>query len=225
MAIEGVLVDVQGNPLDGAIVTSVGTMCSSVTDAEGRYDLVCQPGSHKLVMSKQGYLTEEVDFEAPARERYKIGKKILVKIPEKTGLFMFAENSYQTMKPGRLIRKLENNGLTKSRAYCLDRSRSEANVLPASVVPFFDNDASGWRPFRLDAEGCAYRDSRNAQGSWVVEYREKPPFDEHKLSGRMKIARIKFVPGEYFVADWRGFFVAARDDKHSYTGHWITVGR
>jgi hypothetical protein len=226
MAIEGELVDVQGNPLDGAMVTSVGTACNSVTDANGKYDLTCQPGTHKLVMSKQGYLTEELDFDAPERERYKLGKKILVKIPEKKGLFMFSKNSYQTMKAGRLIRKLEGTDKgAKKRAYCLDRTRSEPNVLPAGVVPFFDNDAMGWRPFKLDKDGCAYRDSRNKQGSWEVEYREKPEFDEHKLSGRMKIARINFAPGEYFVADWKGFFVPASDDKHSYTGHWVKIGR
>ena len=67
------------------------------------------------------------------------------------------------------------------------------------------------------------RKSKNKKAKWEVEYRDKPEFDEHKLSGRMKIARISFKPGDYFIADWRGFFVPSSDDKSSYAGHWVRI--
>jgi hypothetical protein len=224
-AIEGTLVDVQGNGIDGAMVTAVGTQCSAVTDQKGAYDLTCAAGTHKLVMSKQGYLTEELMVEAPERKRYSGGNTILVKIPEDKGLFIFSKSAYQAMQRGRLTRQLSGKGMKKKRAYCLDKDTSQPNAIAPGVVPFFDNDAPGWRPFRLDAQGCAYRDARNERGSWVVEYREKPNLEEQKLSDTMKLSRLQLTPGDYFIADWRGFFVANAEDPLAYGGYWVTVAR
>jgi hypothetical protein len=221
MAIEGEVVDVTGAPIEDALITAMETPCNALTDAEGQFNLVCQPGTYKLVVSVQGYLTKTEIYEATERKRYKAGKFVLVKIPNGKGLFMFSGNEYIPMKPGRLERKLEADGVKRKRAYCIERAGSEPNVIKAGAVPFFDNETAGWRPFRLDDEGCAYRDSRNASGKWEVVYREKPPYEEKRLSERKKIARIQFTPGEYFIADWKGFFVVDPKQKHRYTGHWI----
>jgi hypothetical protein len=225
MVIEGQLLDAQGNSIEGAMVTSVGTQCAATTDTKGRYELTCPPGSHELVMSKQGFLTEELQVNAAERQRYKVGKKVLVAIPEEQGLFLFANDAYLPMKSGQLVRKLSGEGMSKQRAYCLDKTRSEPNPTGPGEALILDNAATTWRPFRLDSEGCAYRDSRNKRGSWVVDYREKPDLEEHKLTGRMKLARIQLTPGEYFIADWKGFFVSQTEDQQSYGGFWITVER
>jgi hypothetical protein len=225
MVIEGELADAEGNSIEGAMVTSVGTQCATTTDSEGRYELTCPPGSHELVMSKQGFLTEALQVNAAERQRYKVGKKMLVAIPEEQGLYLFASGTYQPMKSGQLVRKLSGKGMSKQRAYCLDKTRSEPNPTGSGEALILDNAAAAWRPFRLDSEGCAYRDSRKKRGSWVVDYREKPDLDERKLSGRMKLAQIQLTPGEYFIANWKGFFVAQTEDQQSYGGFWITVER
>lgn len=223
MAIEGEVVDVTGAPIVDALVTAMETPCNARTDENGKFDLVCQPGSYRLVVSMQGYLTEQEDIEAIERKRYKTSKFVLVKIPKGRGLFMFSKQEYIPMKPGRLERNLEANGVERKRAYCLDKSQSEPNTFKAGTIPFFDNESTGWRPFQLDEEGCAYRDSRNASGKWEVVYREKPPYEEKRLAKGKKIARIEFKPGEYFLADWKGFFVADPKQKQRYTGHWVTI--
>lgn len=226
MVIEGELLDAQGNHIEGAMVTSVGTPCAATTDTSGRYELTCPPGSHDLVMSKQGFLTEALQVDAAERRRYKVGKRVLVAIPDEQGLFLFAKDSYLPMKSGLLVRKLSGKGMSKQRAYCLDKKRSEPNTTGPGEALLLDNAAQSWRPFRLDSEGCAYRDSRNKRGSWVVDYREKPESEEHKLTGQMKQARIQLTPGEYFIADWKGFFVSvSKGQVEHYSGYWITVER
>ncbi len=223
MAIEGEVVDVTGAPIANALITALETSCNAVTDEKGHFDLVCQPGSLKLVVSSQGYLSKDEQFEATERKRYKAGKYVLVKIPNGKGLFIFDNNAYISMKPGRLQRNLEADGVQRKRAYCLDQTQSEPNVIKKGAIPFFDNESDGWRPFRLDADGCAYRDSRNASGKWEVVYRDKPPYEEKRLSEGKKIARIQFKPGDYFIADWKGFFVADPQQKHRYKGHWVKI--
>jgi len=37
------------------------------------------------------------------------------------------------------------------------------------------------------------------------------------------IARISFEEGDYFIADWKGFFTPPEGEKHTYTGHWVRV--
>ena len=37
---------------------------------------------------------------------------------------------------------------------------------------------------------------------------------------------MELKKGQYFIADWKGFFQPAgrgKDEKHSYTGYWLTV--
>jgi len=222
MAIGGQVTDAGGQPLEGVMVTAVGTICNDQTNAQGQFSLTCEPGSHTLVISKEGYLSGQFEVEAPIRQRYQTEPQSLVKIPGQKGLFLISENIYQPLQDARL-RKLETDGVTKTRAFCLDTARSQPDRLPGGVVSLFDNDAPSWKPFRLDAEGCAWRVARNASGHWVQEDLDKPSFEHHKLTEQMKITRLTLSSGDYFIADWQGYFVAAKDDKTSYTGHWLKI--
>lgn len=223
MAIDGEVVDATGQPIEGANVTAIGTTCTTKSGADGSFVLECLPGQYQISVAQEGYIAVELDFDAGERKRYDAGKQVLVQIPDSEGLFLFADNVYHPMKEGRLIRQLDNKDGKKYRAFCLDRSASEPNKMVKGVWPFFDHEHMGWRPFRLDAEGCAYRDVKNEKHQWSVEYREKPPYETHQLELGKTIARMELAPGEYFIADWKGFFVTAEGEKHTYSGHWLSV--
>lgn len=226
MAVDGEVIDAMGDGVPGAMVTAVGTPCTALTDDAGKFALECQPGTYKLVISAQGYTTEELDIEATERKRYNSGKHLLVKIPESRGLFLLKDGAYTEMAPGFVERTLTKDGKLTHRKMCLNPDRGEANELPAGLHALFDYEHPGWKPFKLDAEGCAYRDTKNEKLRWTVEYREKAEYETKEYNPGKEIALLKLEPGDYFIADWdKGFFnsVDSKEDKHSYTGFWLKV--
>lgn len=232
MAIEGTVVDAGGKPVTGATVNAVGTTCHTTVDDQGKFILVCDPGTYTLVIAQTGYISIQIDdFEATERKRYNLGKKVLIKIPDQKGLFLMRDDSYEPMKPGLLVRRYTTAPGRKERSFCLDRDNSEPNELKAGTWRLFDNASDGWRPFKLDDQGCAYRDYQDAKLRWHIEYKQKPSYEEHKVGERKKIALLKLDPGDYFVADWdHGFFTPTEtnpDDKNAYrtySGYWLHVG-
>lgn len=225
MAIDGEVVDAHGAPVKGAMITAAGTVCSTTTDERGRFDLSCDPGTYRLVVTAEGYTTEEFTQEAPEVDRYDSGRHVLIRIPEQKGLHLFVDKKYVQMKSGRLQRQLDEKGALAWRHICLDRTLSEPNVVNAGVHALFDYEHPGWRPFRLDAEGCAYRDEKDARHRWTVTYKDKPPYESKEYNAGKRVALIQLAAGDYFVADWKGFFVGAdeREQKFSYTGYWLHV--
>jgi hypothetical protein len=223
MAVDGEVVDASGQPIAGARISSIGTQCFAKTSAEGIFALPCTPGEHTLVIMAPGYTSEEVRLSAPDRERYDLGKTVLVLIPKGKGLFKFEDHAYVALTPGRLTRTLDREGGEVHRSFCLDRTKSTANSFAPGVHPFFDHEHLGWRPFKLDEDGCAYRDTKDSRHKWTVHQREKAPFEVKKINRGKRVALIKLARGQYFIADWKGFFTPAEGDKGSYTGAWITV--
>ncbi len=226
MAIDGQLVDAKGTPIVGARVAAMGASpCMASTDAEGHFELPCPVGSYTIVMSAEGYTSEEVQLDASERKRYELGRTVLVKIPDDPGLYLFAEDAYVEMPPGALTRKVDKRGSELDRSVCLDESRSTPTAVKAGARAFFDYEHPGWRPLKLDAEGCAYRDTRDAKGRWNVTYREKAEFEKRTLNRGKTIVLMHLEPGRYFIADWKGFFVpiSEREDRHSYSGHLLVV--
>lgn len=226
MAIDGEVVTVTGEPAVGARVTAIGSTCAAEVGEDGRFALPCVPGSYKLAITRDGYIQLDQDVEATERKRYDLGKLVMVAIPPANGLFWFKDNAYQAMSPGLLDRSIENaDGGTKDRRYCLDRDASQANELAVGTHAFFDNHSPGWRPFRLDEQGCAYRDRQDSRGRWEVVYKEKPPYEERTLEAGRKIAAMELQPGEYFIADWdQGFFTPVETEGGKrYSGAWLVV--
>jgi len=226
MAVDGTVLDANGQPIAGAMVTAMGTPCTTQSQADGTFSLECQPAAHDLVISAEGYTTEDFSVEALERKRYDIGKKILIKIPDERGLHLLQDGSYTTMKAGFLERRLEKDGLLTHRAMCLNPERGEPNKLGSGVHAMFDFEHPGWRPFKLDPEGCAYRDTKDEKLKWTVEYREKAATETREVNQGKTIVLMELAPGDYFIADWdKGFFNAAdtKADRHSYTGYWLRV--
>ena len=130
------------------------------------------------------------------------------------------------MKDGFLERVLDKDGPLTRRSMCLNPERGEPNELAAGTHAMFDYEHPGWRPFKLDADGCAYRDTKDADHKWTVNYREKAATETREVNRGKTIALIELKPGDYFIANWdKGFFNAVdlKTDRHSYSGHWIRV--
>ena len=226
MAIDGEVIDAAGEPIPNAKVTAAGSTCFAESDATGKFALACQPGKQILVISAKGYTSEEFEFDAPENKRYQSGKHLLVKIPDARGLHLFQGSAYHQMKPGYLKREIkEERGVTE-RAMCLDTEKSEPNELSQGTHAMFDYEHEpGWLPFRLDEEGCAYRDTKNDKQRWSVQYREKAKYQVKKINEGKSIALLDLKKGDYFIANWKGFFVGAdeKDNRYSYTGYWIKI--
>jgi hypothetical protein len=243
MAIDGTVVDADGAPIVGATVSAMpatkastdedgnvsvqgaGRICQGQTDAAGVFALECLPNTYDLVVSAAGFTSEELQVEAPERKRYDVGKQLLVKIPEQEGLFLKQGPSYVEMAAARVLRATEKEGGLLHRRFCLDAEGGGATELAAGVHAFFDNEHPGWRPFKLDADGCAYRDTKNEQHQWTVEYREKAEYQTRELNRGKTVALMSLPAGDYFIADWKGFFQKDPDKtrKGAYTGHWLKV--
>jgi len=223
MAIDGEVVDAHGQPIHGAMITAAGTVCSTSADETGTFALECETGTYDVVVSAAGFTSEQFRQEAPEIARYDSGRHVLIRIPEQKGLHLFMAKEYVQMKPSRLQRSLEEKRRVTNRKVCLDRAQSEPNVVSAGTHAMFDYEHSGWRPFRLDEEGCAYRDQKDEKHRWTVQYKEKPPYKVKQYNTGKSVALMQLAPGDYFVADWKGFFVGAdeREGRHSYTGYWI----
>lgn len=224
MAIDGQVIDADGKPVVGALVTAYGSPCNAIVGEDGKFEIVCQPGTYDLVISAEGYTSEEAQVEAPERKRYDGGKHLLVRIPENEGLFLRQGATYLDMTPSHLVRLLETDGKLTRRRFCLDPEKGGPTEVAAGVHALFDNEHPGWRPWRLDEEGCAYRDTKNAEHKWTVEYREKATYETRELNRGKSIALMELKPGNYFISDWKGFFVKSPDKElNAYTGYWIRV--
>lgn len=242
-AIDGTVVDADGKPIEGATVSAMpatqattdadgnvtvdgtGRICQGRTDATGTFSLECLPNTYDVVVSAEGYTSEELRVEAPERKRYDVGKQLLVKIPEDKGLFLKQGTAYTAMAPGHLRRTTDKDGKLLHRRFCLDEAAGGPTEVAAGVHAMFDHEHPGWRPFRLDAEGCAYRDTKNEQHQWTVEYREKAAYETRELNRGKTVALIELPAGDYFIADWKGFFQKSPDKSaaDAYTGFWLKV--
>ncbi|MCB9780903.1 MAG: carboxypeptidase regulatory-like domain-containing protein [Alphaproteobacteria bacterium] len=227
-AVDGEVVDVAGAPLEGAFVAAVGTTCSATVGADGRFSMPCTPGEHTLLITHPGYIERQAEVSAVARERKDLGKTVMIAIPEEQGLFLFEADRYVPMAGAWLDRTIvEGHSTTRTRSYCLDRQRSKPTRLAAGTHALFDNESIGWRPFRLDDDGCAYRDFKDEQHRWEVTYKDKPPMQEQTVAEGKRIVALNLAPGEYFLADWdRGFFTpddAIDADGKRYSGVWLVV--
>jgi len=226
MAIDGTVVDHAGQPVVDATITAVGTQFQTVSDATGAFSLQCPPGEYDLIISQVGYVG--VDFAEPyqalERKRYDLGQQVLVKVPDEEGLLLFANAAFTALEPGYLERRSGGFGNGQYRHYCLDRDGSTVNPLSAGTHTFYDHASVGWRAFKLDEQGCAYKMSPNGPTSWGIDYNEKATVKTEKLEQNLSRALVTFEAGEYFIADWdQGFFTKHSKEDPRYKGMFIKV--
>lgn len=226
MAIDGQVIDVTGAPIQGAMVTAVGANCFTQSDAEGMFALTCPPGVYTLTVGYNGYLSEEwEDYDAGEHQRYELGKIVLVKIPSEKGLLRFKQNEYVPMERGHIDIQKGGAGLKAYKHYCIEGDDVPVNPLPKGTVPFFDNDSVGWKAWRLDEEGCAYRMAPASKSRWEKTYGETAEMTRRKVEETKHIVLLNLEPGEYFIADWdQGFFTPNKDrETGGYGGIYVRV--
>ncbi len=230
MAIDGQVADVAGEPIVGAMVSAVGgAQCQSQTDETGSFELVCSPQHYEIHIGKTGYIPEVLeDFDASERKRYEVGKRTLIKIPSERGLTRFKGNEYVAMERGWL-EKSTAGGKSGYRHYCL-KGDVPVNTLVAGLNPFFDYESEGWKVFRLDDEGCAYRMSPDPTGKrkWKVDYADRPTWETRELETGKDIVIMDLPAGRYFIADWnKGFFSKGKlaDGQEGYLGFLVETAR
>ncbi len=226
MAIDGKVADVAGQPIVGAMVSAVGgAQCQTATGVDGTFELVCAPQHYELHIGKAGYVPKvKPDFDASERKRYDVGTLTLIKIPDTRGLTRFKGNEYVPMDRGWLTKKTAP-GQGGFRHYCLPDG-VPANRLAAGHSPFFDYESEGWKVFRLDDEGCAYKMSPDParRGKWKVDYADRPKWETQRLEEGKEIVIMALTPGRYFVADWaKGFFTKGKlaDGTEGYLGYYV----
>ena len=226
MTIEGQIVDAGGNPLSGVMITALGTPCYAYSEEDGRFQMSCPPGTYDLTIGQAGHITSTIDqFAAPEFQAYDLGRNVLIRIPQQKGFLLFDDNDYTQLLPGQLRRQRGGGyGVHQYKWYCLDKDASQANTLTPGRHRFFDNEAVGWRPFKLDKDGCAYRMSPVSNTRWGVDYNEKAEYEERELEEGKALVEMLLEEGEYFIADWQqGFFTKVEGHKDRFSGSWIVV--
>ena len=221
--ISGTVLDSAGNGVSGVTVSIEGTNSTDVTTADGVYQLDLRAGEVIINVQHPDFFsrihTIQIDESAPRQ----LKPTVLVRKPADNGLFVLQDASLLPLRLGSLTRDTQTKGPAKKRRFCLDRTKSEATPLPVGRARLADKNASPWRLFRLDGDGCAYRDARDSNGRWVVEYRDRPDLVQQSRDDGIALHDVQLAKGEYFIADWAGFFVAEPDNDGRYTGRWIQV--
>ena len=223
LSVDGEVVDATGAPVSDVQIAVQHTACAATTTRTGRFSLACEPGKLDLSFSHPEFFSHQIAVTTLPRAAQTLPKTTLVRRPTKAGLYIFDNDRYISLSTGMLRRDTQTKGAAKRRSYCLDRSASTPNATATGPARFADKNAKPWRLFRLDAQGCAYRDARDAKGRWVVEYRDRPALSREASGDGMAIVEGQLDKGDYFLADWSGFFVEDAPDQGRYTGRWIRV--
>jgi len=223
MSLNGAVKDGAGQPLEGVRVHAAGSSCSTETDATGQFELECTPGVIALTFSKANHIAQETRIDALEKKTYAVPDQTLTRLPESSGLFVLQNGNYVPLQSGALERKMRSQGGALQRDYCLQNGQNKPTKLRAGDISLFDHNAPGWRLFRLDSDRCAYRDTRNARGRWVVTYREKPDIKSEALGKDLVRHRATLTAGHYFAATWKGFFAASETEPSMYGGFWFQV--
>lgn len=97
--LEGKVVDLWGEPVEGATVMMVGQPERPLTDHEGRYSLPLVAGKHVLKAGRDGYIQDHAEVEvaegAPAEgPLFRLYRK-----PEKPGYYLVGSGDYTALEP------------------------------------------------------------------------------------------------------------------------------
>ena len=98
-SLEGKVVDIWGNPVEGATVMMVGQGEKPLTDAEGRYKLSLIPGKQEIKAGRKGYVQDHAFVEI-AEGQVPTGPVFeLYPRPEEPGFYAVASGQYVHLGP------------------------------------------------------------------------------------------------------------------------------
>lgn len=97
--LDGQVVDIWGNPVEGATVVMEGQSERPLTDASGRFSLPYAPGTHKMKAGREGYIQQHVTVEIaeggePPHPVFELYPK-----PEEAGFYVVSTSDYARLGP------------------------------------------------------------------------------------------------------------------------------
>jgi hypothetical protein len=103
LRIEGQVIDIWSNPVEGATVVMEGESERPLTDSNGNFSLPATPGAHKIKAGRDGYIQDHVDIEVAdgddlPRPVFKLYPK-----PEEAGFYVVGSSSYQRLEPESVV--------------------------------------------------------------------------------------------------------------------------
>ena len=100
--LNGEVVDIWGNPIEGATVVMEGQSERPLTDHTGRFSLPLAAGKHKMKAGREGYIQEHQEVEVPADVTAETAPKVIFKLykkPEEAGFYVVDTNDYVRLEP------------------------------------------------------------------------------------------------------------------------------
>jgi hypothetical protein len=97
--VEGKVVDIWGNPIEGATVMVVGGDERPLTDRDGRYRLARVEGAHVVKAGRKGYIQDHHDLVVTADEPAEGPLFELYPKPEERGIFAVGTGQYIPLSP------------------------------------------------------------------------------------------------------------------------------
>ena len=219
----GEVKDGSGQPIEGVRVSVLGTECVAQSTSNGTFALKCPTKKGTIAFNKKGFIATQQSFDFLGRERFEIRPQTLVEIPPEPGLYIQQEGRYQSLSVASLVRTANRKGKEIQRQYCLQSETDSPTTIKSGAISLFSYQSKGWRLFRMDANRCAYSDTRKSSGRWVVGYRDKPALTMQPLGEAFSSHTAVLKSGHYFVAKWDGFFVPLKQGGDTYQGHWFRV--
>lgn len=221
--VEGYVVDHSGQGIVGVSVAAKAGASVVKTDEAGRYALPLSPGQQTLSFTHPDFFQWSTTVNVAPDAATVLPHRTLIRTPDGTGLYVLSGAEVLPLSPARLKRQTRTVEGSKLRSYCISGPQEASTTIPKGETHFVDMNSSSWRLFKLDSDGCAYRDAKDADGRWVVQYRDKPDVQPNRSPDEAAFSAARLDAGTYFVADWGGFFVSDPDDPEHYTGRLLRI--
>lgn len=106
-ALEGKVVDIWGEPVEGATVMMVGQGERPLTDAEGRYALPRIEGKHLIKAGREGYIQDHAEVEITPGAEISGPLFQLYEKPKKAGYYLVGTGSYTELE-AQLVHSVGN---------------------------------------------------------------------------------------------------------------------
>lgn len=100
--IEGVVMDIWDNPVEGATVVVEGETERPLTDRAGRFSLPYVPGKQHMKAGREGYIQEHADLTFPEDPSSPDAPKPLFRLypkPEEAGFYIIGTDAYTRLDP------------------------------------------------------------------------------------------------------------------------------
>lgn len=145
--LQGRVIDIWGDPIEGAQVMMVGQGERPMTNVDGRYQMAIIPGTHQFKAGREGYIQDQVEYVVPGGgtegPTFRLYKK-----PSEPGLYVVSTGGYDQLKPV----PVEQVGTPGIAAFRGVRTSGEAETQGSRIKVLFHSDLKLDEVMRLGLE-------------------------------------------------------------------------